>query len=293
MTLSRPLHRSLLAQSVLRTCVAGAFLILLGACEKPVEPYYAYHDDGTKPSPAPSGVHDHAHDAAHRDAPFSPTLPLPHEDPSAATDAAAQDGGRELSGRVLETYDSEVGAYSIARVELAEGGEAWIAGPQIALAPGQLLLARNATLSLNFKTRKRTFEEMWLAQTIETDTATQLSPRPTTDTNQQRRAAITPAPGGLSIADVRARAKELAGSTVRVRGQVTRLTPMVGGLWVHLSDGSAEATHDDLTFILKEGTGELAADAIVTLEGTLSLDHEMARAHRPEAIVVVDAKPLR
>jgi hypothetical protein len=300
MTLPSQLYRSLLVHPVLRTCVASAFLIVLVACEKPVEPYYAHHDDGVHPSHAESGAHDHTHDAPHLDASSSIPLPLPLPDPSAAQEAMPASGARELSGRVLETYDSDAGAYSYVRVELAEGGEAWIAGPLTALAPGQLLLARNATLQLGFKTRQRTFEELWLAQTIETDAATQLSPRSTIDTNQQRRAAVTPASGGLSIADVRARAKELAGSRVRVRGQVTRVTPMVGGLWVHLSDGSAEAAHDDLTFILKEGSGilkegsgELAPDAIVTLEGTLSLDHEMARAHRKEAIVVVDAEPLR
>ena len=96
----------------------------------------------------------------------------------------------------------------------------------------------------------------------------------------------------MKIAEVLARSTELAGRQVRVRGRVTRVTPMIGGTWVHLEDGSVEAERDDLTFILAEGEAELAPGSIATLEGTLSLDHEMARAHRAEAIVVEKAKKL-
>jgi hypothetical protein len=270
--------------------LAGALLLLgtlfAGAsCEKPSEPYYAAPEAPSgapalaphaTPLPSPS-AHGPAHDAAHR-----------------ATPGAAVPGARELSGRVLETYDSSAGAYTFARLALAEGGEAWVAGPQTPLVEGQLVLASGATMQKGFEARQRTFEEIWLAQSLTVDAAT-ATISPTSGPAIRGAASIepvAPAEGGLTIAAVLAGAKELAGRTVRVRGRVTRVTPMVGGTWVHLSDGSAEAARDDLTFILAEGEAELAPGTVATLEGRLSLDHEMARAHRTEAIVVESAKKL-
>lgn len=269
-------------------------LLALGAlfasasCEKPSEPYYAARestpiapvgpalDPHPAPLPAPSAPGP-GHGAAHGEIPGAP-----------------EPGARELAGRVLETYDSAAGAYTFARVALAEGGEAWVAGPQTPLAVGQLVLARGATLQKGFPTRQRTFEELWLAQSLSGDAATSTAPsateRPSGGAAPDE--PVAPAEGGLTIAAVHAGAKGLAGRTVRVRGRVMRVTPMVGGTWVHLSDGSAEAARDDLTFILAEGEAELAPGVIVTLEGVLSLDHEMARAHRTEAIVVERAKKL-
>jgi hypothetical protein len=264
---------------VLGTLLTGA------GCEKPSEPYYAAGPSApavgapaphAAPLPEPSALAP-AHGATHGEIP-----------------GAAVPGARQLAGRVLESYDSSAGAYTFARLALAEGGEAWIAGPQTPLAEGQLVLARDATLQKDYKARQRTFAEIWFAQSLSVDAATSAAPAASGRASGEAAPIepVEPAEGGLTIAAVHAGAKELAGRTVRVRGRVTRVTPMVGGSWVHLSDGSAEAARDDLTFILAEGEAELEPGAVATLEGVLSLDHEMARAHRSEAIVVERAKKL-
>ncbi|MBL8898737.1 MAG: hypothetical protein JNM84_13955 [Planctomycetes bacterium] len=261
-----------------------SLLLLAASCEKRTEPYYerSASGAGVGGGGAPSGSSG------------SSETNLPHAHPSAPPQANTPSTAeaRTLCGRVLETYDSETGSYTYAKLALAEGGEAWVAGPLVKLAPGQLAMANGATLQRGFPTRQRTFDELWLAQALVADGAATAQPSAPLVTNAPRAEPVEPAEGGLKIADVLARSAEFAGKSVRVRGRVTRATPMIGGMWVHLQDGSVDAARDDLTFILAEGEAELAPGEIATLEGTLSLDHEMARAHRSEAIVVEKAKKL-
>jgi hypothetical protein len=102
-------------------------------------------------------------------------------------------------------------------------------------------------------------------------------------------AAIQKADGplGLRVSDVYGERGALAGKTVRVKGKVTKVTSVQGLNYLHLKDGSgtAAAANDDLTVVTK---GEVKADAVVTLEGTVAVDKDYGAGPRP--VVLDDAK---
>lgn len=264
----------------IRALTALALLALVSSgCEERSKPYLDI-------SPPPSST--------------ATSAPSPHGDPSAgfvpgggnAPRGTSAPGARSLGGRVLETFDSEVGSYTYAKLALPEGGEAWVAGPRTPIRVGELVEARDATLQKGFPTRTRVFDEIWLAMNlgVHGSAAAEAPSLPSSS------AAVATEPverlaNGQTIAEIRAERARHAGQTVRVRGRITRVSPMVDGRWVHLSDGSGPPEQDDLTFIVRDAGIALEVGAVTALEGRLTLDHEMAQAHRPEALVVENAVP--
>ena len=75
--------------------------------------------------------------------------------------------------------------------------------------------------------------------------------------------------GGNTIAEVYADKEKLNGKAIRVRGKVTKFTANVMDKnWIHIRDSS---TPDDLTITT---SGTAAIDAVVIIEGKLSLDKD-------------------
>jgi len=86
--------------------------------------------------------------------------------------------------------------------------------------------------------------------------------------------------GGKTIAEVYADKQNLAGKTIRVRGQVTKYTAgVMGRNWLHIRDSS---TADDLTITT---TGTAAMDAVVVIEGKLALDKDFGYGYTYPLIV--------
>ncbi len=92
-----------------------------------------------------------------------------------------------------------------------------------------------------------------------------------------------------AIADIHAKAKELAGKTVQVKGKVTKVsTGIMGKNWVHMQDGSGsqDAQNFDMTVTTQAQPKE---GEIVTFEGMLAADKDFGAGYRYDAIIE-DAK---
>jgi len=75
--------------------------------------------------------------------------------------------------------------------------------------------------------------------------------------------------GGNTIAEVYADKEKMNGKTIRVRGKVTKFTAdVLDRNWIHIRDSS---TQKDLTITT---SGTAAIDAVVIIEGKLSLDKD-------------------
>lgn len=75
--------------------------------------------------------------------------------------------------------------------------------------------------------------------------------------------------GGNTIAEVYADKEKMNGKTIRVRGKVTKFTAdVMDSNWIHIRDSS---TPKDLTITT---SGTAAIDAVVIIEGKLSLDKD-------------------
>jgi hypothetical protein len=96
---------------------------------------------------------------------------------------------------------------------------------------------------------------------------------------------VTPAPGGMAIADVWAKRSELAGRSVTVRGKVVKLNEnILGRNWIHLQDGSGSAT--DRTNDLTITTGDtVKLGDVITITGVLAVDKDFGAGYAYSAIV--------
>lgn len=102
---------------------------------------------------------------------------------------------------------------------------------------------------------------------------------------------IDKAPGENSyiIADLHAKAKELAGKTVQVRGKVTKVsTGIMGKNWVHMQDGSGaqDAQNFDITITTQAQPKE---GDVVIFEGVLAADKDFGAGYRYD-VIIEDAK---
>ena len=95
--------------------------------------------------------------------------------------------------------------------------------------------------------------------------------------------SVAPAQGGVSIGELFANKADYADKTVRVRGQVTKISKNIMGTnWIHLQDGTGQAGTNDLTVT----TDQTAAfGEVVTFEGTIILNKNFGAGYSYEVIM--------
>jgi hypothetical protein len=88
-----------------------------------------------------------------------------------------------------------------------------------------------------------------------------------------------------TVAEIFARAKELNGTKVRIRGQVVKFNAnIMGRNWLHLQDGSGDPmqnTHD----LVVTTTDELNSPKVITIEGVVSADKDFGAGYSYAVIV--------
>ncbi|SDO74832.1 hypothetical protein [Desulforhopalus singaporensis] len=220
-----------------------------------------------------------------------------------------------VSGKVTQTMN--VAGYTYMLVD-TEGGQNWVAIPESSVAVGDTVRYKPGMVMDNFtsKTLNRTFDTITFSDGLEQQPAAPLgggedsfaaavkAEQQTTHTAMAPSAeevsggsvgAIVPfkeihvdksvAPNGYSVEEIFAKAEELSGQKVRIKGKVVKFSPMIMGRnWVHLQDGTGDPMHNthDLVITTAE-TVEL--NSTVTLEGVLSADKDFGAGYKYEAIV--------
>jgi hypothetical protein len=193
--------------------------------------------------------------------------------PSARAAEAAQSAPAEIHGKVLETLDA--GSYTYLRLQGATG-EVWVSIYKAPVAVGADVGIDHLMAMKDFtsKTLHRTFPLLYLGMLEGAPAAAGPAAAPADGVD-----AKVAKPAGAdahTIADVIAHARQLAGSTVAIRGKVVKYNPdIMGRNWVHLRDGSAKGSDE----ILVTTASPSSLGAIVQARGKVRTDADFGAGY--------------
>jgi hypothetical protein len=218
-----------------------------------------------------------------------PATPAP---PPPQGQAPAQ--GAVLEGTVQERLEAP--PYSYLRLQTA-AGEAWVAVPATAVAPGTRVRVLNPMEQANWQSPQlqRTFARVYLG-TLEAGPGTAPAHPPVaTPPAEAIHVARAEGPEGRTVAELHAQGKALDGKLVAVRGRIVKRTEGIavkgipGGVWIHLQDGTGSAQDRDLT-VTTDDPGKVGD--VVVARGRLKADAPIGAGYdRP--VLLVGARLVR
>lgn len=178
--------------------------------------------------------------------------------------------------------------------EVLDGGKYWFLDAQemtgerywIATSPGDFVAGGTYAFTRGlYKTGyrsdvlDRTFDDLYLVADIGPIGGAPATASPHGTSPQPARLVL--AEDALPIAEVVDRAKELAGTTVRVTGVVTKVNPdIMNRNWIHLQDGS----RNQYDFVVTTAQ-PLPVGHQVTLEGVLAVDRDFGAGYKYDVIL--------
>ena len=218
--------------------------------------------------------------------------------------AAPATAPNRIAGTVLETIDAS--SYTYVRIETPDG-EAWAAVPQASLEIGSEVVLANPQMMSNFesKTLGRSFETIYFG-TLEDQRASSPMAQAGANPHGSKQAGVKEGgsaldantapievekaggPTGRTIAELYAERSDLSGKTVVLRGKVVKYSAgIMGRNWIHLQDGTGDATAgtNDITVTTSDST---AVGDIILVEGIVSVDKDFGAGYR-YAVIVEDA----
>jgi len=194
-----------------------------------------------------------------------------------------------LTGPVLEQLQAS--PYIYLRLKTPTG-EAWVAVPETKVETGATVTILNPMLMAGFesKTLKRTFDTIYFG-TLSGGTTPAGSgamgaaaPAVVVDKVEKARGA-----DARTVAEAWAQREQLNGKTVTIRAVVVKYNEgVMGRNWIHLQDGSGDATKgtNDITVTSMDG---VAMGATVTITGTVHINKDFGAGYS-YAVIVEDAK---
>ena len=216
-------------------------------------------------------------------APEAPAVPQAQQPQQDASQLAT------LTGSVLELMPAS--PYTYLRIKTPIG-ETWAAVPEANIEKGATVTILNPMLMAGFesKTLKRTFDAVYFG-TLSGGTTPAGSgamgaatPAVVVDKVEKARGA-----DARTVAEAWAQREQLSGKTVTIRGVVVKYNEgVMGRNWIHLQDGSGDATKgtNDITVTSMDG---VAMGATVTITGTVHINKDFGAGYS-YAVIVEDAK---
>ena len=193
---------------------------------------------------------------------------------SSALFSTAYAAGGNIKGKVTETIDAPGYTY----VEIDTGSEKiWGAAPTTAINIGDQIEFSTDMPMRDFESKSlnRSFPVIYFAPRFisnKNNTTSGITPISANTKSKKSGVALkkmAKAKDGYTIAEIYNDKKNLAGKTIRARGQVTKFTANVMKKnWLHIKDSSGE---DDLT-ITTNNTA--AVDDVIVISGKLALDKD-------------------
>lgn len=207
-----------------------------------------------------------------------------------------------VTGPVLETMNAS--SYTYVRVK-TDAGDVWAAASEFKVAVGDRISLALEMPMENFHSQSlnRDFPVIYFTTRIGPEGAVptaapaMMSGHAQTGAADARASAsaaqvtepIQPASGGMTVANLWANRKSLAGKTVTVRGKVVKFNGgIMGRNWIHIQDGSgsaADGTHD----VLVTTDAEAKVGDIITATGTVAIDKDFTAGYA-YAVLIEDAK---
>ena len=210
--------------------------------------------------------------------------------------------GNRIMGEFIDRMDSR--GYTYVAVETKPGTIVWAAGPQSTIQIGDSINTEKGHVMKGFTSPSlgKTFETIYFVTSLGTPRGADGQPTSRPQSAPTSRPSIaptkrttTPAPttpisvekvaGGQTIAEVFSQADALAGKNVQVRGQVVKFSGgIMGKNWIHLQDGTGDATKKthDLTVTTD---GKASVGDTIVIKGVLTRDKDFGAGYRYPVII--------
>ncbi len=196
---------------------------------------------------------------------------------------ATQDKPPAMKGKVLETMNA--GGYTYVKVA-TDNGEHWAAGPATPVKIGDEVSFPTAWVIKGFesKTLNRTFDEIYFVSAIVgPGGAAHVKAPVTADNKPVVVGKVEKAKGGLTVAGIHAKRKDLNGKETVVRGKVVKVTSgVMGKNWLHIQDGSATGPAGDLTVTT---AADVAKGDTVLVKGKVVSDKDFGSGYKYEVMI--------
>ncbi len=197
------------------------------------------------------------------------------------------------AGICTETMNA--GAYTY--VHLQESNiKRWIAGPATVVRVGDTIFYTGGSEMRGFqsKTMNRTFDTILfvtnIATSIHPDESMQEEAHKNVKPVKVEKVEVKPLESGYTIEQLYAGKADLAGKTVRVRGQVVKYNESIMGKnWIHLQDGTGEEGKNDLTVTTLD---EVKIGDVVVIEGVFGVDKNIGGGYN-FSIIIEEGKVVK
>ena len=94
---------------------------------------------------------------------------------------------------------------------------------------------------------------------------------------------VTPAAGGITIAEIYAKKDSYAGKSVKIKGEVVKFNAeIMGKNWLHIQDGTKNNADFDLTITTSD---VVKVGDIVTFEGVVAVNKDFGAGYSYDVIV--------
>ena len=172
------------------------------------------------------------------------------------------------------------------------GESLWLATLKLNASAGDTFYYEEGLEMIDFNSKEldRTFESVIFLEGVYTSEASLQgganisgSPQITNSAASTINSVIEPVEGGVTIAELMANKSEYEGKKVKLKGTVVKYNAgIMGKNWIHIQDGTANGTENDLTV-----TTEMSAKVgdIITIEGVITLDKDFGAGYFYKIIV--------
>ncbi len=195
--------------------------------------------------------------------------------------------------QVVVTQTTPATRYSVMEVKEKDANY-WISTSPIQVKIGDTLYYTDALKQMNFEVKEldKTFDELYLV----TDIATTLENKvqaphgemiqhPNTKTGFNSDIKIETPEGGVSVADIYAKADELVGQKVKLKGKVIKFNEAIlGKNWIHIQDGSGNEANSNFDMTLTT-TGKANVGDVIVIEGILQKDVDFGSGYKYDLII--------
>jgi hypothetical protein len=211
------------------------------------------------------------------------TAPAQQQVPAQPSPAAATG---TITGVVEEVLQAT--SYTYLKVK-ADDRDIWIAVTKREIQAGETISFAAELEMKNFQSKdlQRTFESIYFVSQLagggtaapaSLDASHQMKP-----TLEKQDISVEPAEGGVTIGDVFSNKDTYADKTVLIKGQVTKVNrAIMGKNWVHIQDGTNDASNFDLTVTTQE---QVNVGDIVTFEGKIVLNKDFGAGYAYDVLM--------
>lgn len=191
---------------------------------------------------------------------------------------------------VLETMNTS--SYTYLRVQ--EGNtEKWLAVPLMNAKVGETYYYELDMLMTNFESAElnRVFETIYFLDGLSTKPPVagqdilgdNAHPGSAAVSLDKKEINIEPAKGGITIGQLFGKKESYSGTTVKIKGLVTKFSPeIMGKNWIHIQDGTDFNGKFDLTITSNDN---VFVGDIVTLEGRINLNRDFGAGYLYDVIM--------